>query len=169
MHNSDYGVCVTNLCVIVFASTFSLCWHVRYWGLGFHNCRYGYPNVQTLQEVVANYSAAGVNGQHSTPISTSTSLTHSHTHTRTHAHTHTHTRTHTRTHTHSYYTHNKSQSQTVAVLSLSFLYPPPLVQVCPPSPQIPLEAMWTDIDYMDQVLHSMSTHNTHNTHSVNFP
>eukprot|EP00163_Fabomonas_tropica_P028458 TRINITY_DN5799_c0_g1_i1.p1 TRINITY_DN5799_c0_g1~~TRINITY_DN5799_c0_g1_i1.p1 ORF type:complete len:964 (-),score=240.45 TRINITY_DN5799_c0_g1_i1:111-3002(-) len=30
------------------------------WTLGFHNCRYGYPNVQTLQEVVANYSAAGI-------------------------------------------------------------------------------------------------------------
>ena len=31
-----------------------------YWGLGFHNCRYGYPNLETLEAVVANYSSAKV-------------------------------------------------------------------------------------------------------------
>ena len=31
-----------------------------YWALGFHNCRYGYPNVATLEAVVANYSSAKV-------------------------------------------------------------------------------------------------------------
>lgn len=32
-----------------------------YWALGFHNCRYGYHNVATLEAVVANYSSAKVN------------------------------------------------------------------------------------------------------------
>lgn len=31
-----------------------------YWALGFHQCRYGYPNVQTLEAVVANYSASKI-------------------------------------------------------------------------------------------------------------
>lgn len=33
---------------------------VPYWSLGFHNCRWGYPNVQYVKDVVANYSAANI-------------------------------------------------------------------------------------------------------------
>ncbi|CAE7661056.1 unnamed protein product [Symbiodinium microadriaticum] len=31
-----------------------------YWSLGFHNCRWGYENVQYVADVVANYSAAEI-------------------------------------------------------------------------------------------------------------
>ncbi|OAA65035.1 alpha-glucosidase [Cordyceps fumosorosea ARSEF 2679] len=31
-----------------------------YWGLGFHNCRYGYQDAFDVAEVVYNYSAAGI-------------------------------------------------------------------------------------------------------------
>jgi alpha-glucosidase len=31
-----------------------------YWSLGFHNCRYGYPSVAYVQEVVTNYSIAQI-------------------------------------------------------------------------------------------------------------
>ncbi|EME86507.1 glycoside hydrolase family 31 protein [Pseudocercospora fijiensis CIRAD86] len=31
-----------------------------YWGLGFHQCRYGYQDVYNVAEVVANYSAANI-------------------------------------------------------------------------------------------------------------
>ena len=31
---------------------------VPYWSLGFHNCRWGYPNIAYVEEVVANYSVA---------------------------------------------------------------------------------------------------------------
>ena len=33
---------------------------VPFWSLGFHNCRWGYPNLETVKEVVANYSAAAI-------------------------------------------------------------------------------------------------------------
>ena len=33
---------------------------VPYWSLGFHNCRWGYPSVDYVAEVVANYSVAGI-------------------------------------------------------------------------------------------------------------
>lgn len=31
-----------------------------YWGLGFHQCRYGYQDVYNVAEVVYNYSQAGI-------------------------------------------------------------------------------------------------------------
>jgi alpha-glucosidase (family GH31 glycosyl hydrolase) len=31
-----------------------------YWSLGFHNCRYGYPSVAYVSDVVKNYSAAEI-------------------------------------------------------------------------------------------------------------
>lgn len=31
-----------------------------YWSLGFHNCEWGYPNLDYVKNVVANYSAAGI-------------------------------------------------------------------------------------------------------------
>lgn len=31
-----------------------------YWALGWHQCRYGYPNLQYVEQVVANYSAANI-------------------------------------------------------------------------------------------------------------
>lgn len=33
---------------------------VPYWGLGFHQCRYGYEDVYQVAEVVYNYSQAGI-------------------------------------------------------------------------------------------------------------
>ncbi|KAB8356560.1 hypothetical protein FH972_024142 [Carpinus fangiana] len=31
-----------------------------YWGLGYHNCRYGYQDAYAVAEVIANYSKAGI-------------------------------------------------------------------------------------------------------------
>jgi alpha-glucosidase (family GH31 glycosyl hydrolase) len=33
---------------------------VPFWSLGFHNCRWGYTGLQEIEEIVANYSAAGI-------------------------------------------------------------------------------------------------------------
>ena len=33
---------------------------VPYWSLGFHNCKWGYANLEEVREVVANYSLAGL-------------------------------------------------------------------------------------------------------------
>ena len=33
---------------------------VPYWSLGFHNCEWGYPNLDYVKEVVANYTAAAI-------------------------------------------------------------------------------------------------------------
>lgn len=33
---------------------------VPYWSLGFHNCRWGYSNLDYVKDVVANYSAANI-------------------------------------------------------------------------------------------------------------
>lgn len=31
-----------------------------FWGLGFHQCRYGYQDAYNVAEVVSNYSVAGI-------------------------------------------------------------------------------------------------------------
>lgn len=31
-----------------------------YWALGFHQCRWGYPNLQAVKEVVGNFTEAEV-------------------------------------------------------------------------------------------------------------
>ena len=31
-----------------------------YWGLGFHQCRWGYQDLQEVEDVVSNYTAYGV-------------------------------------------------------------------------------------------------------------
>ena len=33
---------------------------VPFWSLGFHNCRWGYENLKEIEDIVANYSAAGI-------------------------------------------------------------------------------------------------------------
>ena len=33
---------------------------VPFWSLGFHNCRWGYPDIGYVEDVVANYSAASI-------------------------------------------------------------------------------------------------------------
>ncbi|RDI77048.1 hypothetical protein Vi05172_g12975 [Venturia inaequalis] len=43
-----------------FGTTVGLPAMTPYWGLGFHQCRYGYVDVYEVAEVVANYSAAGI-------------------------------------------------------------------------------------------------------------
>ena len=30
------------------------------WSLGFHNCRYGYPSIAYVEEVVQNYTSAQI-------------------------------------------------------------------------------------------------------------
>jgi alpha-glucosidase len=32
----------------------------QYWTLGFHQCKYGWPNIDHVAQVIANYSAAGI-------------------------------------------------------------------------------------------------------------
>jgi alpha-glucosidase len=43
-----------------YAATVGLPVMQPYWGLGFHQCKYGYKDVYEVAEVVANYSAAGI-------------------------------------------------------------------------------------------------------------
>lgn len=31
-----------------------------YWSLGYHNCRWGYSDIDEVADVVANYSSAGI-------------------------------------------------------------------------------------------------------------